>query len=1115
MEQDINLTTLFLLNLHASWSFHLRVPACPRNRTTQELRNLAHKACTKQKTIGEETVKNPKVSVSEHCLELTLDGALQHHSHRHFYRESIPFQASRGQHSAATSETAEILRVLKVLLHMKTHKEDEPSTQNTARHLQTTELTVTAQSDNNTQAPQSTAAHPERDSTGPHTRYHKHKVPENAVLTTCLRSELHKTGPHHPPIVTPALMPTFLGSLVKKGVGRKGVNRKDLIDTGSNLTVISSHLFKRLQFEAKRQDQTLTPQNYELNVQVYRQNDIQFEQVVSIHLTIVPMSLIHPMYVPPMNTHALLIDKDLLEHFDPFLNFKQLKDFAQVREPFSLQPHRLLEPDCQVAEVTGTPTEPDGQVTEVTGTPAASHEYNALTTGSSSCLCTLVNKKGTVVPAYTKGVPVRLNLQCDQTLHHTLGFFQSSPECVELGLTLANNKHVKHQHLFQQCDNITKTHNVIVYWKKVTGHSKLPSLDKDFKDHTDTLAKTGTLNNILWSLTTHPPTFKVEVITHSIRTLLAKLPTSESLTLAPLSTHTNIADMRASETSIMTLLYHLSDPSIHPGNQSTVTDNQSPRPLHDTQTMLRAQNNIVGCAPSDITMPGLVMPRGKRGIMPIYFHDAACAAPRSTRATDKTLKQASCQQQDVAKHGRGRAKPSRRPRSKETVRSNQRQALFVSFSPFSLSLPIICTRMLLWFAVPCCQPKIGQLPPRKPLRLLTTDDRAHYPSTVTEYSCTRFRWKKDSLTHTEADVKHMFSQHEKVTVTQMELSGHHHRSKQFPGALLRAAAAARMFNIVMSSVNAANQTVNSLKPLFTVFQKDFTQTQLFTALTTDMLWEVSSSNDSLTTSKTPPYMIPLSLVLTVPSYAITIPADLQQIHLANSLDSAFLRHVNPKQREVNVLLNQPISKSSQVYRPKDIVSVRMWKSNTHTKTHIPNVVAYHDSDTQLYLAPNMHMCALSKDIHYLCLSKPFLRHNSEGICELQPWVSDTCCPAEAKPLTQVTETQAEIVGNRWLVNTPVRSATLTYDQHDTATRANLLDQVLKGTTQHIEITPVDTALQAQPRQPVLNQSSAVRAWNAPDTARCISTVIGPALTLGVTFILYRILNGCKPLQPNS
>ncbi|XP_059403001.1 uncharacterized protein LOC132134219 [Carassius carassius] len=152
------------------------------------------------------------------------------------------------------------------------------------------------------------------------------------------------------------------------------------------------------------------------------------------------------------------------------------------------------------------------------------------------------------------------------------------------------------------------------------------------------------------------------------------------------------------------------------------------------------------------------------------------------------------------------------------------------------------------------------------------------------------------------------------------------------------------------------------------------------------------------------------------------------------------------------------------------------------------------------------MCTLTKDIHYLCLSKPFLRDNAKGICGLQPLVSDTRCPAEAKPHTQVTETQAEIVGDRWLVNTPVRTATLTYDQHDTATRVNLLDQIPKGATQHIDITPVDTALQALSRQPILNPSSAVRAWTAADTARCTSTVIGHTLTLGVTFILYRRLN---------
>ncbi|CAM4610264.1 unnamed protein product [Leuciscus chuanchicus] len=180
MEQDINFKTLFLRNLHPTLSYHLGVAACPRSMSTQQLRELAHKAYTKQKTISEKTVKNPTIySVSEHCSELTLEGAPQHHSHRHFYRESKPLQASRWQHhydgahpkhrterserfwdqhhppsrtpspdrrtwnhsrhdtgklnpeptsekhSAAMSETAEILRVLKELLHQKRHKKDK------------------------------------------------------------------------------------------------------------------------------------------------------------------------------------------------------------------------------------------------------------------------------------------------------------------------------------------------------------------------------------------------------------------------------------------------------------------------------------------------------------------------------------------------------------------------------------------------------------------------------------------------------------------------------------------------------------------------------------------------------------------------------------------------------------------------------------------------------------------------------------------------------------------------------------------------------------------------------------------------------------------------------
>ncbi|XDV47186.1 hypothetical protein PO909_016886 [Leuciscus waleckii] len=515
--------------------------------------------------------------------------------------------------------------------------------------------------------------------------------------------------------------------------------------------------------------------------------------------------------------------------------------------------------------------------------------------------------------------------------------------------------------------------------------------------------------------------------------------------------------------------------------------------------------------------------------------------------------------------------------------------------------------MLLWIAIMCLQSTRGQPPPdvispgpasgivlREQPGLLITNCRthtqkvyvrldprnvyrAHYPRSATHYSWAGARWTETALDHAEADIVHMLNQLEKVTLTQAELSGHNRRSKRFLGALLGAAAAVgTLFNIGMSSVNAVN--IATVRRHVTEIQTELPQLkdQLTTqsaSLTTigktlrvghrlmsDMLREVSSSMDNLAMGRIPPYLIPLSLVQTVLASATTAPTDPIQTHLAYSLGSAIPLYVDPTQREVGFLLNLPIIESSRIYRLKDIVNIGFWQRDTQFKVRTPDVVAYHDSDPQLYLAPNLHMCTRTKDIHYLCPSKPFLRDNTDGICGLQQLANDARCPADAKPRNQVTETQAEIVGNRWLVNTPVRSATLTYDQHDTATRVNLLNQSMwiqvprgailhlddlalyhlpseeyqaeleipsffknrnftldpeledwieKGGPQVIDIAPLDSALQALSRLPILNTSPVVQTWTAADTALCITSILGHALALGLAYILYRRINAIR------
>ncbi len=207
-----------------------------------------------------------------------------------------------------------------------------------------------------------------------------------------------------------------------------------------------------------------------------------------------------------------------------------------------------------------------------------------------------------------------------------------------------------------------------------------------------------------------------------------------------------------------------------------------------------------------------------------------------------------------------------------------------------------------------------------------------------------------------------------------------------------------------------------------------------------------------------------------------------------------------------------------------------------SKLHTPEIFVYHNNNEQLYLAPHLKMCTLTKDIHFLCPSKPFVRDNTMGICGLESIKPDASCPAEATPRSQVEVTQAEIIGTRWLVNTPARTATLTYDQHDTAMRIILPNQTLwitvpKGSilhidelalyhltdneyqaeieislffkqhsfvlspeleerikeegTQLIDLTPVDTALEAIARLPPVG-ASIIQSWSAADTALCKS-----------------------------
>ncbi|KAK2869891.1 hypothetical protein Q8A67_024283 [Cirrhinus molitorella] len=72
-------------------------------------------------------------------------------------------------------------------------------------------------------------------------------------------------------------------------------------------------------------------------------------------------------------------------------------------------------------------------------------------------------------------------------------------------------------------------------------------------------------------------------------------------------------------------------------------------------------------------------------------------------------------------------------------------------------------------------------------------------------------------------------------------------------------------------------------------------------------------------------------------------------------------------------------------------------------------------------------------------------------------------------------------------------------------------RIAEGGPQLIDITPFDQALQALDQMPTLANLLVVRSWTAADTALCLTTIIGYALSLCLSFILYKRINGMQEL----
>uniref|UniRef100_A0A3Q1FEY8 Uncharacterized protein n=1 Tax=Acanthochromis polyacanthus TaxID=80966 RepID=A0A3Q1FEY8_9TELE len=77
----------------------------------------------------------------------------------------------------------------------------------------------------------------------------------------------------------------------------------------------------------KRQDHMRPP---------YAQTAVTLSTIAELTLTIGPMTLVHPVYVSTLDNTPFLMGKDLLNRFEPIIDFKRSVIWAQVRQPLPL-----------------------------------------------------------------------------------------------------------------------------------------------------------------------------------------------------------------------------------------------------------------------------------------------------------------------------------------------------------------------------------------------------------------------------------------------------------------------------------------------------------------------------------------------------------------------------------------------------------------------------------------------------------------------------------------------------------------------------------------------------------------------------------------------------------
>uniref|UniRef100_A0AAV2KZM9 ribonuclease H n=1 Tax=Knipowitschia caucasica TaxID=637954 RepID=A0AAV2KZM9_KNICA len=281
----------------------------------------------------------------------------------------------------------------------------------------------------------------------------------------------------------------FIGDLQQKGANRKlylSVTLEDqweheaLIDTAADISLIAGDLFGKLQSLARKSHRDLKTQLCNLEIRPYSQVNTTIHRMALIQLTVGPMTLVHPVYISPFNSIPLLLGQDLLNRFEPLIDFQRLKIWAQVRKPLPI-PRTLSETHCYLVETPPTAERRPTKALAETG------RQDFPTSTGANFLCAFTPSAHSDSPAINAGVTLEGANFPVAALAYWAGPKLAKTTIREEGLALPKGPPI-HDKTLKHTFSVVKglPHPIVI------GGDVLTRLD----------TRIDTINNVLWSLTT-------------------------------------------------------------------------------------------------------------------------------------------------------------------------------------------------------------------------------------------------------------------------------------------------------------------------------------------------------------------------------------------------------------------------------------------------------------------------------------------------------------------------------------------------------------------------------------------------------------------------------------